>query len=43
MATPSDIVAGTDPHDLVTGPEYLMIVSIAKLRADPDLVHEVVG
>ena len=43
MATPSDIVVGTDPHDLVTGPEHLTIVSIAQLRADPELVREVVG
>ena len=43
MATPSDIVAGTAPHDLVTGHEHLMIVSIAQLRAHPELVHEVVG
>ena len=43
MATPSDIVAGTDPHDLVTGPEHLTIVSTAKLRSDPELVHEVVA
>ena len=43
MATPSDIVAGTDPHDLVTGPDHLTIVNITQLRADTELVHEVVG
>lgn len=42
IATPSDIVAETEPHDLVTGPNYLRIVSIAELRADPTLISEVI-
>ena len=43
VATPSDIVAGSEPHDLVTGPEHLTIVNIAKLRADPKLIREIVA
>ena len=42
VAAPSDIVADTNPYDLVTGPEHLRIVSIADLRANPELAHEVV-
>ena len=42
VATPSDIISDTDPYDLVTGPGHLRIFSIAQLRADPELVHEVV-
>ena len=42
IATPSDIIAETDPHDLVTGPAHLRIVSIARLRADPTLINEVI-
>ena len=43
VATPSDIVAGTDRYDLVTGSEHLMIVNIDELRTDPELIHQVVG
>ena len=43
VATPADIVTGTDRYDLVTGPEHFMIVNIDELRADPELVHQVVG
>ena len=42
IAAPSDIIVDESPHDLVTGPEYLKIVSIAQLRADPELAYEVV-
>ena len=42
VATPSDIISDTDPYDLVTGPGHLRIFSIAQLRADPELAHEVV-
>ena len=42
VQTPSDIVADRDADDLVTGPGQLRIISIAQLRADPELAHEVV-
>ena len=42
IATPSDIIAESEPDDLVTGPAHLRIVSIAKLRADPTLISEVI-
>ena len=42
VATPSDLVAGTNPYSLVTGSEHLMIIPITQLRAEPQLVHEVV-
>ena len=42
IATPSDIIAGTEPDDLVTGPSHLRIVSIARLRADNTLINEVI-
>ena len=42
IATPSDIIAETEPHDLVTGPAHLRIIRIGKLRADPTLISEVI-
>ena len=42
VAAPSDIVADTDPYDLVTGSDHLRTFSLAELRADPELAHEVV-
>ena len=42
IATPRDIVAEADPYDLVTGSAYLRIVNIARLRADPTLISELI-
>lgn len=42
IATPSDIVTESKPDDLVTGPSHLRIVSIPQLRANPDLIMEVI-
>ena len=42
VSTPSNIVADSDPNDLLTGPGYLRIISIAELRADPELALEVI-
>ena len=42
VAAPSDIIADTDPYDLVTGREHLRVFSLAELRANPELAHEVV-
>ena len=42
MATPSNIVAPTDPDDLISGAEHLRIVSISQLRADASLAQLVV-
>lgn len=40
IAPPTDIVAGTDPDDLVVGPEHFEAVSVSDLRDDPSLVHK---
>ena len=40
VAPPSDIVAGSDPDDLLAGPEHFETVSISDLRDDPSLVHK---
>ena len=42
ISPPNDITADSDPDNLVTGPAHLRIVSIAELRANPGLVHEVI-
>ncbi|MYC07804.1 MAG: hypothetical protein F4X57_11655 [Chloroflexi bacterium] len=42
IAAPSDIVADTDPYDLVTGSDHLRTFSLAELRANPELAYEVV-
>ena len=42
IAAPNDIIADTDPYDLVTGPSHLRIVNFAELRADPTLISEVI-
>ena len=42
IATPSNIITETDPHDLVTGSAHLRIVSISDLRADHTLIREVI-
>ena len=42
LATPSNIVGDTNPHDLVSGHEHLSIVSINQLRSDPGLIPQVV-
>ena len=41
VAAPSDIVADSNPEDLVTGREHLRVFSIAQLRDDPELAYEV--
>ena len=42
VAAPSDIIADSNPYDLVTGRDHLRTFSIAELRANPELAHEVV-
>ena len=42
VAAPSDIIADSNPYDLVTGRDHLKTFSIAELRANPELAHEVI-
>lgn len=41
-SAPNDIIADTNPHDLIEGPDQLIVVGIAQLRDNPALVHEVI-
>ena len=41
-SAPTNIIADTNPHDLIEGPDQLIVVGITQLRNDPELVHEVI-
>ena len=41
-SAPNNIIADTNPHDLIEGPDQLIVVGITQLRDNPELVHEVI-
>lgn len=39
---PDDIISDTNPHDLIEGPDQLIVVEVTQLRDNPELVHKVI-